>query len=303
MGIYVYYEGTILSSGKLDELLSYVMEFSKSHNWRFENYNRDTKKGIIVFAYEKCEPFGIVFDQNLKMNGSFNITLAPEEIYLEIVKLFYSLKHYFKRLKVHDDCGVWDSYINSFKAKTNALNLEVKKLTEDQLNELRVGFVTDKLSNAEEEWFWENEFTSGNDCCVVILRDLMRKDLSSNYESNKYIRIADFPNMLKCQKINLCGIYHEAPELTIVDLAMIWYLHMCELNGVKVSVNKAISFGFIISRACFGFGGGYITSFHRDMEKLLDNIISTTLNIDDPEVTLGLFYGILETYKLKRIKN
>ncbi|KFX55329.1 hypothetical protein FDB15_12850 [Clostridium botulinum] len=291
MGLTIFFKGSVSNREKIKDIIEDSKIFSMKFGWNFENVKTESFDGIVIYPHECCEAMSIIFDHSLKMDGYTKTQFAPEEIHVEIVKLFINIKKYFKKLSIVDETGLWDEYIEKTK-KTPSKTFNLIELTTAQMQELNQGFIKNKDENYGEEWFWNNDFDDVSDLNFPILRDLMRKDLSQ--ERSNLIKLSEIFEIMG-NKEELSSL---TPELAFITLVKLWILK--STSGEKNKINKAMALGFLLAEGIYGFHGGYFDQRHRRASAYLKDYISE-FNAKSTIMTLRFLYTILDYYNLKRI--
>lgn len=297
MGITIHYEGSVESKEKLDNIIQTAETYSKQLNWTVKIFNEGALLGVVIFPHEKCEPVSLIFNKELKLSAFTKTQYAPREIHIEIVKLLYSLKTFFKKLIVFDESGFWDEYIDSFNKPTKTIEIKLPELSSRQIKELEEGFIA-KSINEPESWFWNlsNKNLIGPIIDFSTICDLMRKDLSNNRTIP--ITFSEVAQILEKENVRLIHeIEPDVPEFNLISLVEAWIRVAVDIVPEPI---KCSSFAWTISYGCWGLDGGYISSLHRKSVNYLEQLMGLSEYPNSPEITLRIFYSLLDFYKMKR---
>lgn len=298
MGLTIFFKGSVSNREKIKDIIEASKVFSMKFGWKFESVKTESINDIVIQPHESCEAVAIVFDNDFEVSGYTKIQFAPEEVHVEIIKLFINIKKYFKKLSIIDETGLWDEYIEKNK-KTPPKAFNLVELTASQIQELDEGFIKNKDENYGEEWFWNNDFDDVSDFNFPTLRNLMRKDLSLG--RSNLIKLSEIFEIIENTKnIGKFKLSSGTPEFAFITLVELWILKSTLGEKTKIKINKAMGVGFLLAEGIYGFYGGYFDQRHRRASASLKEYIST-VDTKNPIMTLRFLYSVLDYYKLKRI--
>ena len=124
----------------------------------------------------------------------------------------------------------------------------------------------------------------------------MIKDLSYNRDTP--IDFSDVTHILEKENVrSIMKISPGVPEFNLISLVEAWIRVAVDIVPEPI---KCSSFAWTISYGCWGLAGGYISSFHRNSVKYLDQLMGLSGYPNSPVITLQIFYALLDFYKMKR---
>lgn len=147
------YQGMAHSTVHLHTIIAKVREFALAHGWKIESNVLDL---IVVSPHPQCESIAISFDKKLRFSGVTKTAYSPVEIHHQITEFFLEIKPLLKRLRIDDDTGYWDSFLEA------SLNKKSRKLVvfpEVRQEEIISGqlFLSEHATLADKE-FWTHDY-------------------------------------------------------------------------------------------------------------------------------------------------
>jgi len=126
MGITIHFEGRLKNNENYDALIKKVIEFSKFQNWKYFQFENESKvlerikneenwdyegltKGIHVVPHENSEPLIFEFDKDLYIQEYCKTQFAPIEIHLKVIELLHVLVQYFESIDILDEGEYWET--------------------------------------------------------------------------------------------------------------------------------------------------------------------------------------------------
>jgi len=105
MGVTVYFEGSVPSTGDVGAVLAAASAYGSEHGWPEVR----TEHGLRLMPHEHSEPIDLCFDGNRLEPSQVKTQFAGPDVHVKVVGLFRRLSPHFAELDVQDDAQFWDT--------------------------------------------------------------------------------------------------------------------------------------------------------------------------------------------------
>ncbi|MCK5347652.1 MAG: hypothetical protein KAR20_29795, partial [Candidatus Heimdallarchaeota archaeon] len=111
MGITIHYKGKLDKADNIGKMLFELADISKDLGWKYKMVDdaKQEVQGVIIQPHEKCEPFTVLLNKNLRLisfaalclhetnddkalSASIKTQYAPLHIHISVIKLLKYLK-------------------------------------------------------------------------------------------------------------------------------------------------------------------------------------------------------------------
>lgn len=266
MGTTMHYEGTAKKENVM-KILRCIEDSALSNGWHI---NTDEPNSIIVSPHPDSESIVIRFNEDQRFSGFVKTGLAPTDIHKQVVKLFYEIKPFLKRLAIEDESGYWLEYIERVSDHSTKELTEFPTLSEKDVIKSEELLKLPLHASEFDRNFWNtNPNYIKPFMHVPTVRDRMGYDLFNG----QYILTAEeMVHVLGNEGFAVIADWKDE-IFNFINLATLWaWKRASGMKETKMKRNKCVAFAWALARGCHGFGGGFLNQTHRRAYIAIDNL-------------------------------
>ncbi|MEK3884397.1 hypothetical protein [Paenibacillus sp. PL2-23] len=296
------YQGIAHSTVHVPAIIEKVREFALSYGWKIE---RNALDFIVVTPHRQCESIVIAFDQKLRFSGVTKTVYSPVEIHHQISEFFFAIKPLLKRLRIDDDTGYWDAFLEerlNKKSRELVIFPDVKqdKIITEQL------FLSKHATLADKE-FWTYDYDNRDSYFenrillhYPTIRNLMGYDLANG---RGFAFIADdiVVNLEKEGFVSYDSEFFQMYHSRYFNaLAILWAWRNSIDKPTETKRNRCFAFAHALENGVEGGEqDGYSGKLHREASLALDILLEKE-GPASPYRSLQIFYALFDFCHLKR---